>query len=121
MRRQVTAFGVLYAPTDDGWILAFVDILAVKPIADVSWKTRTREAAQRVGAMSEHVTRPVLAFVLVWHLTRTSTVSVVTMAKGVETRAVLTGRSFFSLAVVRALEFSSQFVGSFVTVLFAIA
>jgi hypothetical protein len=121
MRRQVTAFGVLYASTGDRRILAFVDILAVKTVAGVSWKTRAREAAQRVGAVGEHVARPVLAFVLVWHLTRTSTVSVVTMAKGVETRAVLTGRSFFSLAVVRALEFSSQFIGPFVTVLFAIA
>lgn len=39
--------------------------LAVKPVADVSWKTGTREAAQRVGAVGEHVARPVLAFVLV--------------------------------------------------------
>jgi hypothetical protein len=47
------------------YIYIYIHTLAVKPISDVSWKTRTREAAQRVGAMSEHVTRPVLAFVLV--------------------------------------------------------
>jgi len=39
--------------------------LAVKTVADVSWKTRAREAAQRVGAVGEHVARPVLALVLV--------------------------------------------------------
>lgn len=35
-----------------------------------------------------------------WHLTRTSTVTVVAVAQWIETNAVLTRRSFFSLAVV---------------------
>lgn len=111
--RQVAALGVLHAQRGQRWDLALVDVVAVEPISFVSRKTGTVEAAHGVGAVGEHVARPVLALVLVWHLATFASVSVVTVAQVVQTGAVRTPRHLgMAVIPVCALEVPGQFVRS---------
>lgn len=66
MGRQVAALGVLHTFGRNFGHFAFIDICTGEAVALVARKARTREAAQSVGTLSEHVARTILAFVLIW-------------------------------------------------------
>lgn len=96
--------------------------MAVEPVSFVSWKTGAVEAAHGVGAVGEHVARPVLALVLVWHFAAFASVAVVTVAQVVQAGPVRTpGHLGMAMILVCALEVPGQFVRSLETLGHAIA
>lgn len=120
--RQVAALGVLHAQRCQRGYLTLVDVVAVEPVSFVSWKTGAVEAAHGVGAVGEHVARPVLALVLVWHFAAFASVAVVTVAQVVQAGPVRTpGHLGMAMILVCALEVPGQFVRSLETLGHAIA
>ena len=77
---QITAFRVGDTTAGVFWELALVNVLAMVSIAFVALVAGTEVASERVGAVAEDVTRPVLALVLVGHITAFASVAVVTIA-----------------------------------------
>lgn len=110
--REVAAFRILAASGRHGRIFTFVHICARKSVSFVSRKTGTKEAAQRVCAVSEHVTRPILALVLICSRASASAVSIVTVAFVIQASAVLAFSSLGQHAIRCAFEFDPVFVGS---------
>ena len=80
---------VSHAPARQLRVFTLVDVLAVVAIAGVSLATGAEVAAQGVGAVGEDVARPVLALVVVGHVTTLAAVAIVTVALAVQAGAVL--------------------------------
>lgn len=110
MGRQVAALGVLHAFGRNFRHFAFIDICAGEAVALVARKARTREATQSVGALSEHVARTILAFVLIWSRTSASSVTVIAVTFVIETGAVLATRSLRKQTITGALELGAVLV-----------
>lgn len=111
--RQVAALGVLHAQRGQGGNLALVDVVAVEAVALVAREAGAVEAAHGVGAVGEHVARPVLALVLVGHLASLAAVAVVAVAQVVQAGAISApGHLRVAVVSVRALEIPGEFVGS---------
>lgn len=109
--RQVAALCVLHTQGGQSRDLALVDVVAVEAVPLVAGKTGTVEAAHGVGAVGEHVARPVLALVLVWHFAALASVAIVTVAQVVQAGAVrTTGHLGMAVIPVCALEVPGQFV-----------
>lgn len=62
--------------------------MTCESVAVITRKTGTIVAAHRVGAVSEHIARPVFALVLVWKITSFASEAVVAIAKVVQTDAI---------------------------------
>jgi len=110
MGRQVAALGVLHAFGRNFRHFAFIDICTGEAVALVARKARTREATQSVGALSEHVARTILAFVLIWSRTSASSVTVIAVTFVIETGAVLATRSLRKQTITGALELGAVLV-----------
>lgn len=94
MGRQVAALGVLHAFSRQFRILAFVDIRACETVAFITGIAGTGETAQGIGTLGEHVTRSILALVLVRRRAAAASISIVTMALVIETGAILAACTF---------------------------
>lgn len=109
-RRHVAAFGI--ADTLGRQIgFTFVDVFALESISFVTGQTATVEAAERIGAVSEHVTRPIFALVVIRSFAGTSSEAVVAMALVVEANSILTRR----ITYAGTLELLGQLVRTVVT------
>jgi len=110
--RQVAAFRVLPAFSSHSRVLALVNVRAAESVAFVTRETGAEEAAQGVGAMSEHVARSVPALIFVGSGASATAVSVVTVAFVIEACAVLAFSSLGQHAVGCAFQFGAILVGS---------
>lgn len=109
--RQVAALGVLHTQGCQRRNLALVDVVAVEAVAFVAWEAGTVETAHGVGAVREHVAWPVLALVLVWHLTALASVAVVAVAQVFQAGAVAApGHLGVAVISIRALEIPGELV-----------
>ena len=70
-------------------VFTLVDILTIEAIAGVAFSAGAEEAAEGVGAVGEDVAGPVLALVVVRHVTAFAAVPVVAVTLTVQTGAVL--------------------------------
>ena len=71
-------------------VFTLVDILTIEAVAGVALSAGAEEAAEGVGAVGEDVAGPVLALVVVRHVTAFAAVPVVAVTLTVQTGAVLT-------------------------------
>lgn len=109
--RQVATLGVLHAQGSQRRNLALVDVVAVEAVSLVTGEAGAVEAAHGVRTVGKHVARPILALVLVWHLTTLASVAVVAVTQVVKAGTVCTpGHLGMAVIPVRALEVSGQFV-----------
>lgn len=89
MSRKIATLRVLHALGRELRNLALINVCAFVPVSFVTLIARAEVAAERVGAVAEHVARSVLALVHVGHVTAFASVTIVTVALRVQARAVL--------------------------------
>ena len=80
VRGQIATLRVGDTTAGELWELALVNVSTVVPIAFITLVTGTKISSESVCAVAEDVTGPVLALVLIGHITAFASVAVVTIA-----------------------------------------